>query len=123
MLSAEVSARLEVLHPSISSELNNMAGVATDVVDPRLLALCASYIDAALCQRDWTPPANGLTAKERAFIAFTEQFTTSVSTMTDEQVDKLLEYASADEVYNFASALYVVDMTRRLDLVAGKVLI
>ena len=38
-------------------------------------------------------------------------------------VNKLLEYASADEVYNFASALYVVDMTRRLELVAGKVLI
>ena len=122
MLSAEVSARLEEVHPSISSELNNMSIVATEVADPQLLALCSSYIDAALCQRDWTPPAGGLTDKERAFIAFTEQFTASVSTMTDEQVNRLLEYASADEVYNFVSALYVVDMTRRLDLVAGKVL-
>ena len=123
MLSAQVSARLEELHPSISSELNNISGVAAEVVDPQLLALCSSYIDAALCQQDWAPPSGGLTDKERAFIAFTEQFTASVSTMTDEQVDKLLEYASADEVYNVASALYVVDMTRRLDLVAGKVLI
>ena len=123
MLSTQVSARLEELHPSINSELNSIARAATDVVDPQLLELCSSYIDAALCQRDWAPPASGLTDKERAFIAFTEQFTASVSTMTDEQVDKLLEYASADEIYNFASALYVVDMTRRLDLVAGKVLI
>ena len=123
MLSAEVSARLEELHPSISSELNNIGSVATEVVDKQLLALCSGYIDAALCQRDWVPPNGGLTDKEHAFIAFTEQFTTSVSTMTNEQVDKLLEYASADEVYNFASALYVVDMTRRLDLVVGKVLI
>ncbi|ARN75821.1 hypothetical protein [Oceanicoccus sagamiensis] len=63
-----------------------------------------------------------MSAKEQAFIAFTEQFIVSVGTMTDEQVQRLLAFASADEVYAFVNALYVTDMSRRLELVAGRVL-
>jgi hypothetical protein len=63
-----------------------------------------------------------LTEKEHAFIAFTEQFTSSVSTMSDEQVEGLLQFASADEVYAFVNAIYVTDMSLRLELVAGRVL-
>ena len=58
-----------------------------------------------------------------AFIAFTEQFATSVSTLTDAQVARLLESASEDEVYGFVNALYVLDMSRRLDLVVGRILL
>jgi hypothetical protein len=35
----------------------------------------------------------------------------------------LLEFDSEDEVYAFVNALYVADMSRRLDLVAGRILV
>ena len=41
---------------------------------------------------------------------------------TDQQVARLQNYASADEIYAFVNALYIADMTRRLDLVAGRML-
>jgi hypothetical protein len=38
-----------------------------------------------------------LTARERAFIDFTEQFVSSVGTMEDDQVTRLQDFATADE--------------------------
>ena len=122
MPSSAVFAKLEEFHPSITSELSNIMRLAPETTDAKLLQLCSTYVDAALRQQSWVPPARGLTDKERAFISFTEQFTSSVSTMSDEQVKQLLQFASADEVYAFVNALYVVDMVGRLELVAGRVL-
>jgi hypothetical protein len=96
--------------------------LAKQVADPDLLELCTGYIDAALRLENWTPPYSPLTDKERAFIAFTEQFVTAVGTMKDEQVQDLLMFASADEVYAFVNSIYVTDMAKRLELVAAKVL-
>jgi hypothetical protein len=42
--------------------------------------------------------------------------------MKDEQVQDLLMFASADEVYAFVNSIYVTDMAKRLELVAAKVL-
>lgn len=119
MISEDVLTRLEALHPEVISEMRTVLQLAHDTTDPALLELCAGYIDAALNNRLWQPP-HELTEKEKAFIAFTEQFVTSVSTMQDVQVQRLLEHASADEVYAFVNALYVTDMTSRLDIVAGR---
>ena len=42
--------------------------------------------------------------------------------MSDTQVARLQEFASADEVYAFVNALYVSEMAKRLELVALRVL-
>ena len=121
MLESQTIARLEALQPETTAELCNIMRLAPEATDAQLLELCASYIDAALLLQGWTPP-RALTDKEQAFIAFTEQFVSSVGTMSDNQVTRLLKFASADEVYAFVNALYVTDMERRLDVVAGRML-
>lgn len=122
MLSTETFNRLEKLQPTIAKELHNIMQLTPNSTDTELLDLCSSYINAALRNQTWAPPKRPLTEKEQAFIAFTEQFIVSVGTMDDEQVERLLQFASADEVYAFVNALYVTDMTQRLELVAGRVL-
>ena len=122
-MSTNLASHLERLHPEILGELTIIEGLSQQVTDPDLLALCSSYIEAALRVEDWQPPARALTDKEQAFIAFTEQFAMSVSTMSGSQVDRLLEFATADEVYAFVHALYVTDMQLRLEIVAGEVLL
>lgn len=123
MISSAVMTRLEELQPDIAAQLHNITSLAPASTDASLLELCSSYIDAALRLQNWNPPQRGLTDKEQAFIAFTEQFVSSVGTMTDEQVSCLRQFASADEVYNFVNAIYVTDMSRRLELVARSVLL
>lgn len=122
MLSTKTFTSLEKLQPDIAKELHNIMHLAPNSTDAELLELCTSYIDAALRNQNWKPPERPLTEKEQAFIAFTEQFIVSVGTMSDEQVKRLLQFASADEVYAFVNALYVTDMTQRLELVAGRIL-
>lgn len=122
MLSTQVAQRLASLAPEPAAALQNISAMAQQVTDPALLALCSGYIDAALHCRDWEPPAAGLTAKEQAFIAFSEKFATSVSSIGSADVARLLEFGTADEVYAFVHALYVADMSRRLDIVGREVL-
>lgn len=121
MLSQTLQQRLTTLHPEGSSALTRLSELAPASTDPALLDLCGSMVDALLDNRTWQPP-HALTPREQAFTAFTEQFVTAVSGTTDQQVQRLLEFASDDEVYNFVNALYVVDMTRRLERVAGRLL-
>ena len=123
MLSSTIFSRLETLQPAIAAELHTTIQLAQEATDAQLLTLCSDYIDAALQHRNWQPSERALTEKEQAFIAFTEQFITSVGTMSDEQVQRLQQFASADEVYAFINALYVTDMSRRLNMVAREVLL
>ncbi len=122
MLPANVAVTLEQLHPDIAGQLHNIVDLSQQVTDRALLELCCSYIEAALLCQDWQAPERSLSDKEQAFIAFSEQFAMSVSTMTRGQVEHLLEFASADEVYAFVHALYVNDMRLRLEIVAREVL-
>jgi alkylhydroperoxidase family enzyme len=59
---------------------------------------------------------------ERAHLAFTEQFVTSVRHVSDADVDALLEHASPEQVRSFVAALYAVELAQRVDLVARVVL-
>jgi hypothetical protein len=122
MLSTDTFTRLENLQPAITAKLRKVIQLATEAAEPNLLELCRTYIDAALRNKNWIPPVRDLTEKEQAFIDFTEQFTSSVGTMSDEQVEILLRFGSADEVYSFVNAIYVTDMSLRLELVARRVL-
>jgi hypothetical protein len=114
--------RLASLHPEGAAQLARINQLVLEATDPALLELCAGCIDSLLQDNAWVPPHH-LTSRQQAFIAFTEQFATSVSTLTDAQVARLLESASEDEVYGFVNALYVLDMSRRLDLVVGRILL
>lgn len=122
MLSEPVKQRLTTLHPEGTTELQHINQLALEAVDPTLLKLCTELIDALLQDRSPTLPQT-LSPRDQAFLAFTEQFVTAVSAVSDKQVAELLRFATEDEVYSFVNALYVTDMTRRLDLVAGRVLI
>ena len=123
MLSAALSQCLESLQPEISEELVSISALAQRAGPAKLLELCTGYIDAALACENWVAPESGMTDQELACIEFTEQFVTAVSNVTENQINRLLEYASADEVYAFVHALYVIDMSRRLDRVGREVLL
>jgi alkylhydroperoxidase family enzyme len=132
--------RLSFLMPEAAAGLASVDAAAWEAADPAMLELCRSRLVAMLGGR---PPdergaerarALGLdqqklaalerwerselfTPAERAHLAFTDQFAVSVDSMCDEHVEDLLRHADARQVYAFASALYVIEMTERLDLV------
>lgn len=122
MISSTVLDRLDTLQPEAARELRNITALSQQATDPALLALCTDYAEAALRCRDWRPPEAGLSGRERAFIDFTEQFVTSVSTLDSAVVARLLDFASADEVYAFVHALYVADMGLRMEIVGREML-
>lgn len=121
MLAPNTLQKLSRLQPETVEELIAINRLARESIEGPLLELCSSCIDAVLEQKTWQPPRK-LTDREKAFIAFTEQFSSSVSTVTDHQVDQLLAFATPDEVYLFVNALYVIEMTKRMSLVAGRIL-
>jgi alkylhydroperoxidase family enzyme len=131
MLPATFS-RLKELHPEGSEELERLNAAAWASADPALLELCRLRIaqmlgnNAVLAEVDETKLAElgrweastAFTDAERAFLAFTEQFVISVSSITQAQVDALLEHASPEDVRSFTAALYAVELSQRLDMVA-----
>lgn len=137
-----VDARLLSLQPESARELNDLRGVAWKSTDPARLELCrlrlASILRYPAAARTRTPAAvaAGLTeeqvqaleqwpdsplfdAADRAHLAFTEQFTMSVSDVSDEEVDSLLEHLTPEQVCSFVGALYVVEMEMRLQMIAS----
>jgi alkylhydroperoxidase family enzyme len=61
-------------------------------------------------------------ARERAYLEFTEQFVTSVRQVDDDQVAALCAHDAPADVCGFIAALYVLELTQRVDLVSGAVL-
>jgi hypothetical protein len=108
------------LKPETAGMLVAARGMAPKVTDPALLSLCADYVDAILAEKSWQP--GEVTPRERAFLSFTEQFMISVSDVSDKQVHALLEFASPDEIYAFITALFTIEMSRRVELVSEVVL-
>lgn len=113
--------RLRVLQPDAAAHLQRINEIAPTATDADQLELCAGYIQAFLHGQPWREPVS-VSASDRAALAFTEQFMVSVGHVTQEQIDALLAHATPEEVYGFIAALHVVDMTLRVELVAGAVL-
>jgi alkylhydroperoxidase family enzyme len=106
------------LHPEGVAELDNATEVAWRAVDPDLLELCRRRVAEMIGAAPAAATSDELlTTRERAHLEFTEQFVISVSTVGPEQVDALLEHASAQEVYDFSCALYLIEMSMRAALV------
>ena len=85
-------------------------------------AVAAGLDEAKVAVLDsWS--TNGVfSRRERAELAFTEQFLVSVSGIVDDDISALLEDQSPDQVYAFVSAIYVIEMTIRARLAARKAL-
>lgn len=134
-----INKRLRNLQPDASAALARANAAAWEATDPGLLQLCkclvVTMLDDSAALEDvpnveprklaalgnWAG-ADVYTPLERAALRFTEQFVLSVSTVTDEQVEALRAHLDDGAVYNFAAALYLVEMTERLKLVSRAVL-
>ncbi len=122
LTNAATRQRLEIHHPEAAEEIGKLERVLAEApLDADLLALCAAFFDAALAGEAWTAPET-LSDLERACLDLCEQFMISVSDIRDEHIAPLRRHLSADEVYNLMSAIYLIEMSRRLDLTLERVL-
>ena len=123
---------LRDLHPEGASELERLNAAAWASADPAMLELCRLRVaqmlanraalegidEAKLAELDRWETSTAFTDAERASLAFTEQFVISVSSITQAQVDALLAHSSPEDVRSFTAALYAVELSQRLDIVA-----
>ena len=136
-MDAATQGPLPALQPDAVAALAAARHEAWTATDRGVLGLCdlrvaallgddtpspyAAPRDKALALDDW-PSSPLFTAAERAHLAFTEQFVTSVASVSDADVDALLAHASQREVFEFISALYVLEMSRRVAMTSRAVL-
>jgi hypothetical protein len=113
--------RLMELQPDPAAKLVRLNQVAREQTDPKVFALCTDRAFAMIEGQGTEPPAD-LSDRESAYLDFTEQFVTSVGTISDAQVDALLAEDSPEDVYAFAGAIYAAEMTRRVEIVSNAVL-
>lgn len=122
LVNVETRQRLETYHPEAAAEIANLEQVLDDTaLESSLLALCSDYFEAALRDSEWVRP-DPLTALEAACLDVCEQFMLSVSDIRDEQIAALREHLGADDVYVLMSAIYLIEMSKRLDLTLERVL-
>lgn len=136
---ADVVERLRALQPDSIAELSRLREAVSGAVNAERLELCRLFLANRFgAQEAGTPLADVDPAKaaaigdwdssalfdagDRAFLGFAEQFTVSVADVSDYETGALLEHASEQEVFDFAVALYVIEMEMRMSLVAEAVL-
>ena len=138
-----INQRLCDLQPGASAELARANAVAWEATNPALLELCrclvVQMLNLAHGTRAVRAAAPGLEPQklaalnnwaasdvfsplERAALGFTEQFVLSVSAVSGEQVEALRAHLDDEAVYALAAALYLVEMTERLQAVSAAVL-
>ena len=120
-------------HPAVLDALNAVHAAAWAAVEPGLLLLCrariamllgdeeaegsASTLDAEIVEALPAWPSSPLfTDKERACLAFTEQFVIDVASMDDALVETLRSELGPEGLANFVNALLVVEQRQRLRL-------
>ncbi|MEM1175078.1 MAG: hypothetical protein AAGA33_00145 [Pseudomonadota bacterium] len=116
LVNVETRSTLQALHPEALQELDNLADtIDTTGLDPALLALCQAFFSSSLRGETWSSDRD-LSDLESDCLAVCEQFMVSVSSMTDEQVAALGRHLSADDLYNLMYAIYLIEMSERLNL-------
>ncbi len=114
--------RLESLHPEVATEIANLERVLDDSsLDPNLLTLVGDYFDTALREESWTPP-DSLGELEADCLAVCEQFMVSVSDLNESQMAALARHLGPDDLYNLMYAIYLIEMSKRLDLTLERTL-
>lgn len=106
------------------------------VVDDELLGICrnraamlmrheptvAAMSDADLAELRTWPTSDRFGPRERAAIAFTEQYLMDVATLTDAQVGELRTHLGDQGLADFVNALLVVEQRMTLELSLAAVL-
>jgi alkylhydroperoxidase family enzyme len=112
--------------PEPAAALAEVERVAVESVDARTLGLVRDRVTSLLglgpsALDDWRSDPE-LEERDRALLGFVEQFVFSVSSMCDDEVAALLDHVSPTQLHEISNAVWAVDLTTRLDRVAGAVL-
>ncbi|CAN5272872.1 hypothetical protein BH09ACT6_BH09ACT6_23330 [soil metagenome] len=116
--SSQDPVELELCRLRIAALLGDPVGLAARTPLARAAGLTEDTIDELATW--WR--SDTFTAREKARLAYTEQFVVSVSSMGDEEIAALLEGDDYRAVYDFTMAIYVLDMTTRVSLMTRAVL-
>src|SRR5262249_45594180 len=108
--------RLRELHPEGADALELMLERAWEAAPAGVAVSCRRRIRELIGAE---APAGGHDPAASAYLDLTEQCALSGSEVTDEQVDALRRLGGDRAAYDFVSALYVLDLSERLDLLAG----
>ena len=116
LVSPDTRSTLQQHHPEALEELDRLADTLDGTrIDPELMALCRTYFASSL-RGDAFDANRELSELETDCLALCEQFMVSVSTMSDEQVAALARHLSADDLYVLMYAIYLLEMSERLNL-------
>lgn len=120
--------------PDVAAALDAVHRAAWNAVDPRLLELCrirAAHLigcpgeamvvtpgsgvepEVAALVSQW-PTAAVFDSRDRAVLAWCEQFVIDVASLTDELVTEVRDHLGADGLVNFTNAFLVVEQRQRL---------
>ncbi len=122
LVTPDTRLRLRSHHPEAIREIENLERVLDETaLDPALLSFCGDFFNASLRGQDWSMPANASDI-EKACLDVCEQFSASVSDVRDEQIAALGAHLATDDVYNLMYAIYLIEMSRRLDITLERAL-
>lgn len=118
---------LKELRPEAVALLEQAIECTQSVVEPDLLALLRVRIDSligdgALAQDSFSEGAGDLTARQSATLLFAEQFIIDVSGINESDRESLGQYFPGEEMRELITALYILECTYRLTLVARALL-
>ena len=122
LVTPDTRLRLRSHHPEAIQEIENLERVLDETaLDPALLSLCSDFFNATLRSQGWSVPASA-GELETACLELCEQFSTSVSDVRDDQVAALRAHLGTDDVYNLMYAIYLIEMSQRLDITLERAL-
>ena len=118
---------LRELRPEAAALLGQANECAQSVVEPYLLDLLRVRIDSligdgVLTQDSFSEGGGDLTARQGFALSFAEQFMIDVSRINESDRESLLQYFPGEEMRDFITALYILECTYRLTLVARALL-
>lgn len=103
---------LELVRLRIATLLGNDSGLAVGTPE----SLVGGLVDAKIAALSQWPTSPLFSATDRACLALAEQFVIDVSGVTDQDVSAVLEALGPAGLYGFVQALYIFDMTQRLEM-------
>ena len=113
--------KLAELQPVPAAAFERALHSVLPFTDARLLERCKVQLQAAQRRQVCQPPGDCSTY-ERNVLALADQFAVAVDGIGEELLAKLVDHAGAAAVSALVNALYLVDMTLRLELVVPVVL-
>jgi alkylhydroperoxidase family enzyme len=102
---------LELCRVRVAMVLGNDDESSSDQLDASLLAALADWRSSSL-----------FTDRQRACLAFTEQFVIDVASLTDAQAEAVAVALGGDGLSNFVNALLVIEQRQRLRLAWSRIL-